>query len=210
MRLLSIDVGSTRSGYVILDTRTLDVVEAGDVDNGKLLERIDGLYAEHALLSSVKSGQPDRVPMVVEWFASHDPSAMAALGTLDRAIKTKDWSLVAKAKGSVSASATTTGNVATSALWLGMFLHAAGHTLETVGKVTRAEVKKLFRVSGTGADSQVRAALIQTYGEGSEKRNGRLAAVKGDAWSSLAVARCYLHREKLDQQADAELDRAPF
>ena len=203
MRLLSVDVGSTRSGYVILDTRTLDVLEAGDVDNGKLLERIVDLRTWY---------RPQPVPLVVEWFASHGQASMGAASMIDQYIRNgkKDDNLLKRAAMMARTGATATGDIATSAVWLGMFLHAAGHTLETVGKVTRAEVKKLFRVSGTGADSQVRAALIQTYGEGSEKRNGRLAAVKGDAWSSLAVARCYLHREKMDQQADAELDRAPF
>lgn len=182
MRLLTLDPGSTRTGWVLYDTTFRLVVESGDDDNARILD--------------VVRVQPYDT-LVVEMFASHGQASMGAASMCDQAVRHKDWTLVSKAAQMARQGATATGDMCTAAMWLGAFIHAAGRDLGSVGKLTRKEVLKVFHVPSKGADSALRAELIRMHG-GADciKKGGALHGVKGDGWAALAVAVAWAHLNK--------------
>lgn len=182
MRLLALDPGSTRTGWVLYDTTFRRVVASGDDDNPRILDVV-------------------RVQMydtlVVEMFASHGQASMGAASMCDQAVRHKDWALVSKAAQMARQGATATGDMCTAAMWLGAFIHAAGRDFGSVGKLTRKEVLKVFHVPSKGADSALRGELIRMHG-GADciKKGGALHGVKGDGWAALAVAVAWAHLNK--------------
>ncbi len=77
--------------------------------------------------------------------------------------------------------------VADTLRWIGRLMEAARPL--PVHLVTRRAVTAHHVVGGTkAADSRIRAALIDRYGPGSERRGGPLAGIRADMWSALAIA----------------------
>ena len=202
MRLLTLDPGSTRTGWVLYDTTDRLVVESGDDDNARILD--------------VVRVQPCDT-LVVEMFASHGQASMGAASMCDRAAKMLDVPAhptlqqavafvqqigmaqeeLRRAAQMARQGATATGDMCTAAMWLGAFIHAAGRDFGSVGKMTRKEVLRVFHVPSKGADSALRAELIRMHG-GADciKKGGALHGVKGDAWAALAVAVAWAHLNK--------------
>lgn len=78
-------------------------------------------------------------------------------------------------------------DVADTLRWVGRLMEAARPL--PVHLVTRRAVTAHHVDGGTrAADSRIRAALIDRYGPGSERRGGPLAGIRADMWSALAIA----------------------
>ena len=70
--------------------------------------------------------------------------------------------------------------------WEGRFMEALSHC--PVHLVTRRAVTAHHVDGGTkDADKRIRAALIDRYGPGSERKGGPLAGIVKDLWSALAI-----------------------
>lgn len=78
-------------------------------------------------------------------------------------------------------------DVADTLRWIGRFMEAARPL--PVHLVTRRAVTAHHVDGGTkDADRRIRAALIDRYGPGSERKGGPLAGIVKDMWSALAIA----------------------
>ena len=76
--------------------------------------------------------------------------------------------------------------VADTLRWVGRFHEALSHC--PVHLVTRRAVTAHHVDGGTkDADRRIRAALIDRYGPGSERKGGPLAGIVKDMWSALAI-----------------------
>ena len=169
MKILSVDPGSTQSGFVLYDTATREVLDAGVYMNDDMLDRL------HTL-------DPDKATLVLERPTSSGAS-MLALAKL----KNKDYEGCAQ---QIASGFKSSGELVTTAIWYGCFSAAAGYTPDTVPNVTRQDVKRVFRVGpGNGStDSRIRAAILSGYPAGAEKRGGALAKCKTHAWAAMACA----------------------
>jgi hypothetical protein len=89
--------------------------------------------------------------------------------------------------------------VADTLRWIGRFMEAARPL--PVHLITRRDVTKHLIDGGTkNADSRIRAALIDRWGPGSERKGGPLYGITADRWQALAVAVMWadLHPEVAD------------
>ncbi len=65
--------------------------------------------------------------------------------------------------------------------------------LSRITRYNRSAIKRYFGVTpqGKSADSQIRSAMIERWGEpGTAKNPGPTYGITGDAWAALAVATC--------------------
>jgi hypothetical protein len=199
MLVMAIDPGSARSGWVVYDADAKRVIAAGDDDNGIVCSLVP-LWTDPST---------ERARLVVEWFASHGQASMGAASMIDQYTRggCKDADLLRRAASMARTGATATGDIATAAMWVGMFCAAACETPNTVARMTRKDVLKDMHVASKGADDAVRAELIRHFGIGSEKKGGDLEKVKGDAWQAMALAVVYAAQLDKDKQADEVIRR---
>lgn len=143
--VLSIDPGSTRSGWVLVDED--QVINAGDHPNEIVLSTVSHVpQAVHVLIETVES-----------WGGYTRPDGLATMR------------------------------------WVGRFEQAAAPRPATL--LTRRDVLRalnLGKLPAGQAGPAVRAFLIDRWGGGNPARKDHpLHAVKGDAWSALALACAY-------------------
>jgi hypothetical protein len=205
MLVLAVDPGTTRSGWTLYSHASKRVISSGDKDN-----------ADVVWLISQYTRYPTQAKLVVEWFASHGQASMGAASMIDQYIRNgkRDDNLLRKAASMARTGATATGDITQAAMWLGMFIAAAGETPATVERLTRKEVLKAFHVASKGADSAIRAAIVDHFGGkdaiGTKAKPGPLHGVAGDAWAALAVALVYCAQADKDKAAIATIETAPF
>jgi hypothetical protein len=74
--------------------------------------------------------------------------------------------------------------------WTGRFFQAAVPNHETVGRITRVEVKRHLLGTTKGKDGDIRRALLQRFGYSVESKRittGPLVGISAHKWQALAV-----------------------
>ena len=165
-------------------TATSDVLESGVAENNDLVDRLHAMNQSVGIMLVMEKPTASGAAMM----------AQAQLGDVEKLIRTGQreaaFIALAKARGSVASAYKSSGDLIDTAFWFGTFAQAAGYTPETVASVTRNDVKRVLRVGpGTGTvDARVWQAIVQGYGEGADRKGGRLHGVKSHARQALAAA----------------------
>ena len=78
--------------------------------------------------------------------------------------------------------------------WIGRFYQASPIPTELI---YRKEIKEYFCHSMRAKDSNIRQALIDRFGEpGTNKAPGLLHGLRKDEWSAMALAVCWMDKQK--------------